>query len=398
MGQGDKDCLVLSAKRTPFGAFGGALRDLKGTDLGVHAAKAALAAAGVDPTLVDESIFGNVVQTTPEDVYCARHIALRAGVPVEVPALTVNRLCGSGFQAAITAAQAIALGEAELCLVGGTESMSLAPHVVRGARWGLAFGKAPPLEDSLWAALTDTYAGCAMGVTAENVAALHNIGRQACDEFALQSQQRWTAAQAAGRFAAEIVPVEVGQGKKATVVTQDEHPRPNTQIAALEALRPVFKADGVVTAGNASGIADGAAALVLASRGKCESLGVQPLAKIHAWASVGVEPKLMGLGPVPAMMKALSRAGMTFDQMDLIEVNEAFAAQFLAVEKLLDLPREKTNVDGGAIALGHPLGASGARILAHLVHELRRRQGRFGIGAACIGGGQGIAVLVETLL
>lgn len=389
---------MLSAKRTPFGAFGGAFRDLKATDLGVHAAKAALAAAGVAPTEVDECIFGNVVQTTPEDVYCARHIALRAGVPVQAPALTVNRLCGSGFQSVVTAAQAIALGEADLCLVGGSESMSLAPHVVRGARWGLAFGKAPPLEDSLWAALTDTYAGCAMGVTAENVASLHNISRQACDELALQSQQRWAQAQAAGRFTEEIAPIEVGHGKKATTVTQDEHPRPNTQLEALAGLRPVFQQDGVVTAGNASGIADGAAALVVASRAKCESLGARPLAKIHAWASVGVEPKLMGLGPVPAMIKALGRAGLSLAQMDLIEVNEAFAAQFLAVEKLLALPRERTNVDGGAIALGHPLGASGARIMAHLIVELRRRQGRFGVGAACIGGGQGIAVVVETLL
>ncbi len=392
------DCLVVAAKRTAFGAFGGGFRALKATDLGVFAAQAALEQAGVRPEVVDEAIFGNVLQTTPEDVYCARHIALRSQVPVQKPALTVNRLCGSGFQAAISAAQLIQLGEAQMCLVGGTESMSQAPHVIRGARWGLAFAKAPPLEDSLWSALVDSYAGCSMGATAENVATLHAVSRPACDEYALLSQQRWHEAHTGGRFADELIAVEVSTGKKPVTVTADEHPRPQTTLQSLEALKPAFKPDGVVTAGNASGISDGAAALVLASRARCDQLGVKPLARIVAWATVGVDPTLMGLGPVPAIQQALDKAGLTLAAMDLIEVNEAFAAQYLAVEKLLELPREKTNVNGGAIALGHPLGASGARILAHLVYELRRRQGRYGIGAACIGGGQGIAVVVETLL
>lgn len=397
-GDSARDCVVLSAKRTPFGAFGGSFRELKATDLGVVAAQAAVAEAGVAPELVDEVVFGNVVQTTPEDVYCARHVGLRAAVPVPRPALTVNRLCGSGFQAVVTGAQQIALGEAELCLVGGTESMSQAPHVIRGARWGIPFAKAPPLEDSLWAALTDSYAGCTMGLTAENVAALHGIDRQACDAYALRSQQAWSAAQEQGRFAAELVPVEVQLGKKTLTVSRDEHPRPDTSLETLATLRPSFKTEGVVTAGNASGIGDGAAALILASRARAEALGQQALARIVAWASVGVDPALMGLGPVPAIELALAKAGLTVAHMDLIEVNEAFAAQVLAVVKLSALPLEKTNVDGGAIALGHPLGASGARILAHLIHELRRRRARWGVGAACIGGGQGIAVVVETLL
>lgn len=397
-GDSARDCVVLAAKRTAFGAFGGSFRDLKANDLGVFAAKAALAQADVLPEDVDECIFGNVVQTTPEDVYCARHIALRSGLPVQRPALTVNRLCGSGFQSAITAAQMIALGEAEMCLVGGTESMSQAPHVVRGARWGIPFAKAPPLEDVLWSALVDSYAGCAMGITAENVATLHVIGRPDCDEYAAQSQRRWAAAQAAGAFAAEIAPVEVTRAKKTSTVAIDEHPRPETSIESLAKLRPAFRDDGVVTAGNASGISDGAAALLVSSRGRAEALGKKPLARLVSWATVGVDPTLMGLGPVPAITQALEKAGLPLEAMDLIEVNEAFAAQYLAVEKLLGLPREKTNVDGGAIALGHPLGASGARILTHLVYNLARHKGRYGVGAACIGGGQGIAVVVETLL
>lgn len=397
-GDGARDCVVLAAKRTAFGSFGGGFRDLKATDLGTLAAQAALAEAGVRPETVDEAIFGNVVQSTPEDVYCARHIALRSQVPVQKPALTVNRLCGSGFQAVVSAAQLIRLGEADVCLVGGAESMSQAPHVVRGARWGIPFAKAPPLEDSLWAALNDSYAGCAMGITAENVAALHAISRTACDEYALLSQQRWARAHEAGHFADEIVGVEVSRGKKTFTVSVDEHPRPETTLQALESLKPSFKPEGVVTAGNASGISDGAAALVVAARRRCDELGAKPLARIVGWAVVGVDPRLMGLGPVPAITQALERANLPLEAMDLVEVNEAFAAQYLAVEKLLGLVREKTNADGGAIALGHPLGASGARILTHLVHALRRHQGRYGLGAACIGGGQGIAVVVETLL
>jgi acetyl-CoA acyltransferase 2 len=394
-----RDVLFLSAKRTAFGAFGGALKDLRATDLGTIAAQAALVQAGVRPEEIDEVIFGNVLQTTPEDVYCARHIGLRAGLPVETPALTVNRLCGSGFQAIVTAAQEIRTGDADVALVGGTESMSQAPHAIRGARWGYPFGKAPPVEDLLWTALHDTYAGCAMGVTAETVAERYGIDRDGCDAYALQSQKRWAAADEAGRFRDEIAPVELRGRKGATqTFARDEHPRAQTTLDGLAKLAPVFKTDGTVTAGNASGIADGAAALVVASRATVERTQRKPLGRLVAWAYVGVDPKVMGIGPVPAIAKVLARARMRIDEMDLIEVNEAFAPQYLAVEKEAGLPREKTNVDGGAIALGHPLGASGARIVTHLLHELRRRKARHGLGAACIGGGQGIAVIVESLL
>jgi acetyl-CoA acetyltransferase family protein len=396
-----RDCWILGAKRTAFGAFGGALRDCKSTQLGAHAAKATLAQARVPAAEVDQVVFGNVVQSCRNDAYCARHVGLEAGLPVEVPALTVNRLCGSGFQAVVSAAQEIHAGDAEVVLAGGTESMSAAPHVVRGARWGLAFGKAPPLEDLLWTSLTDELAGCAMGMTAENVAEAHGISRAACDALALSSQQRWAAADEGGRFAEEIAPLELTSKKPkpgTLAFARDEHPRPDTTAEALARLNPVFKPDGVVTAGNASGLSDGAAALLLSSRAYAERRGLAPLARVVSWAFVGVEPRLMGMGPAPAMTKALARAGLSLSQMDLIEVNEAFAAQYLAVEKVASLPRDKTNVDGGAIALGHPLGASGARILAHLTHELRRRRARYGLGAACIGGGQGIAVVLETLL
>jgi acetyl-CoA acyltransferase 2 len=398
---GERDCWFVAAKRTAFGSFGGALRAVRATELGAHAARAALAQSKLAPEEIDQVVFGNVAQTSSDDPYCARHVGLRAGLPVPVPALTVNRLCGSGFQAVVTGAQEIRTGEADGCLVGGTESMSLAPHVIRGARWGLAFGKAPPLEDLLWSALTDEYAGCSMGITAENLAERYAIDRASCDEYALSSQQRWAAAEREGRFREEIAPLEVagkGKGKAPVVFATDESPRPDTTADALARLSPVFKKDGVVTAGNASGISDGAAALVLVSRALAERRTLVPLARLVSWGFVGVEPRLMGMGPAPAMAKALARAKLTLADMDLIEVNEAFAPQYLAVEKEAGLPRDRTNVDGGAIALGHPLAASGARILAHLIYELRRRRARHGIGAACIGGGQGIAVIVETLL
>jgi acetyl-CoA C-acetyltransferase/acetyl-CoA acyltransferase 2 len=393
-----RELWFLAAKRTAFGAFGGALRDLKATDLGTEASKAALAASGLSPEEVDEVVFGNVLQTTPEDMYCARHVGLRAGVPIDRPALTVNRLCGSGFQAVVTAALDMAAGEAEVALVGGAESMSQAPHAVRGARWGYAFGKPPPLEDLLWSALTDSYCGAPMGITAENLAEKYGIDRASCDAYALLSQRRWTAADEEGRFRAEIAPLELATRKGKVVFDRDEPPRPTTSAEALAKLAPVFKAGGTVTAGNASGIADGAAALVVASRAAAERRQARPLGRLVSWGVVGVEPRLMGIGPVPAIAKALARAGLTLAEMDLIEVNEAFAPQYLAVEKESGLPREKTNVDGGAIALGHPLSASGARILTHLLHELQRRRGRYGLGAACIGGGQGIAVVVESLI
>jgi len=395
---GARDCWIVAAKRTAFGGFGGTLKGVRANELGAHAARAALAQSGLASNEIDQVIFGNVAQTSADDPYCARHVGLRAGLPVEVPALTVNRLCGSGFQAAVSAAQEIRTGDAETCLVGGTESMSLAPHVLRGARWGYAFGKAPPVEDLLWSCLTDEYAGCAMGITAENVAEKYGISRAACDEYALSSQRRWAAADREGRFGAEIAPMEVPAKKGTVTFERDESPRPDTSPEALAKLAPVFKKDGVVTAGNASGISDGAAALVLSSRAFAEKRRLTPLARLVSWAFVGVEPKLMGMGPVPAMEKALGRAGLAMRDMELVEVNEAFAPQYLGVEKVAELPRERTNVDGGAISLGHPLAASGARILTHLTYELRRRKARYGIGAACIGGGQGIAVIVETLL
>jgi acetyl-CoA C-acetyltransferase/acetyl-CoA acyltransferase 2 len=397
MSEKRRDVLILSARRTAFGTFGGSLKDQTGNDLGVHAAKAALAASGVAAEDVGHVVFGNVAQTSTDAIYLARHVALRAGLPQAVPAVTVNRLCGSGFEAITQAAQLIQLGDADVVLAGGTESMSQSPHIVRGARWGYALGKAPPMEDYLWAALTDSYVQLPMAMTAENLAAKYGITREQCDEYALRSQKTWAAAQEGGRFKEEIAPLEIATKKGPVQFVIDEHPRPQTTPEILAKLAPVFKKDGVVTAGNASGICDGAAALVLAGRDAAERRGVAPLARIVGWAAVGCDPKIMGIGPAPAIRRCLEKTGMKLEQMDLIEVNEAFAPQYLAVEKELGLPREKTNVDGGAIALGHPLAASGARITAHLVHELRRRKARYGLGSACIGGGQGIAVLVEAL-
>jgi len=390
-----REIWLLAAKRTPFGTFGGALKDLSATDLAVEAAKAALAQARVAPEDVDHVIFGNVQQTSVDAIYHARHVGLRAGLPQAVPALTVNRLCGSGFQAIVSGAEQILLGEAEVCLVGGAEAMSQAPHIVRGARWGFAFGKSPPLEDSLWAGLTDSYTGMPMAITAENLAEKYGIAREECDAFALRSQKTWAEADAAGRFADELVPVQVKTRKGTESFARDEHPRPQTTMEILAKLAPVFKKDGVVTAGNASGICDGAGALVLASKEAAERRGLTPLARLVHWGIAGVDPKIMGIGPAPAIRQALDRAGLKLSEIDLFEVNEAFAPQYLAVEKELGLPRDKTNVNGGAIALGHPLGASGARITGHLVYELRRRSGRYAVGSACIGGGQGIAVVLE---
>jgi acetyl-CoA acyltransferase 2 len=388
---------ILAAKRTAFGAFGGSLKDFTATDLAVESSKAALAAAGLAPGLVNQVIFGNVQQTAADAIYLARHVGLRCGVPIEVPALTLNRLCGSGFQAVVSAAEQILLGEADVVLCGGTESMSQAPHVVRGARWGLPLGKAGQLGDTLWDALTDSYTGMPMAITAENLAQRYEISRAACDEYALRSQQAWAAANEAGHFAAEIAPIQVKSRKGVVEVKTDEHPRPQTTLAGLGQLPPVFKKDGVVSAGNASGICDGAAALVVASRAAAERHGLSPLARLVGWGVAGCDPTLMGIGPVPAIRRMLQRLNKNLGDFSLFEVNEAFAPQYLAVEKELGLPRERTNVNGGAIALGHPLGASGARITGHLVHELRRRGERFGIGSACIGGGQGIAVAVEAL-
>jgi acetyl-CoA acetyltransferase family protein len=390
--------VFLSGARTGFGAFGGALKDLSAIDLGVVASRAALDRAGVDLASVGHVIFGNVLQTSADAPYLARHVGLKAGLPVETPAVTVNRLCGSGFEAVIQGAHRILLGEADVVLAGGTESMSQAPHVVRGARWGLRFGPPPPLEDSLWESVRDAYCGLAMAETAERLAERYGIPREAVDCFAARSQACAKSAWDAGVFAEEVVPVTLKDRKTRQDVAwaTDEHVRPGTTPEALAKLPPYFRKDGVVTAGNASGICDGAAALVVAGETYARERGLQPIGRLVGWGVAGVDPTIMGIGPVPASRRALAHAGLVLDDMDLVEINEAFAAQYLAVERELGLDRERTNVDGGAVALGHPLGASGARITLHLLHALRRRGGRYGLGAACIGGGQGAAVVVEA--
>ena len=391
--------VFLSAVRTGFGAFGGTLKDFSATDLGAIAAKCAIDRSGLAAADMGHVVIGNAQQTSADAIYLARHVGLRAGCAVETPALTVNRLCGSGFEAITQAAQLIRLGEARAVLAGGTESMSQAPHVVRGARWGFKLGQAPAMEDSLWAALRDSQCNMPMAETAENLAVQYGIGRAEVDEFALQSQQRARDAWAAGAYADEVIPVPIADRKSKTTVqwAKDEGMRPDTSPEALAKLQPVFRQDGLVTAGNASGIADGAAALVVADETFARERGLKPLGRLVSYAVAGVPPEIMGIGPVPAARAALERAGLSLDQMDLVEVNEAFAPQYLAVEKELGLDRARTNVDGGAIALGHPLGASGARITAHLLHALRRRGGRYALGSACIGGGQGIAVIVEGM-
>jgi acetyl-CoA acetyltransferase family protein len=391
--------VFLSGVRTGFGGFGGALKDLSATDLGVLAGAEAVARSRVSPAEVDHVVFGNVLQTSADAPYLARHVGLRVGLPIETPAVTVNRLCGSGFEAVAQAGQQIMLGESRVVLAGGTESMSQAPHVVRGARWGLRLGTPPPLEDSLWEAVRDAHCGLSMAETAENLAQQYRIGREAVDCYAALSQTRARDAWARGDYADEVVPVML-QDKKAREPrpwAADEHMRPDTTPEALAKLPPYFRKDGVVTAGNASGICDGAAALVLASERYAAERGLAPIGRLVAWAAAGVDPRAMGIGPAPASRRALERAGLALEDMDLVEVNEAFAAQYLAVEQELELDRERTNLDGGAVALGHPLGASGARITLHLLHALRRRGGRYGLGTACIGGGQGMAVIVEAI-
>ncbi len=390
-----KSIVIVAGKRTPFGSFGGSLKDLTATDLGVSASKATLASIGCDPAKVDMVVFGNVCQTSADAIYFARHSGLRSGCGVAVPALTVQRLCGSGFEAILQAMQAIELGEAEVVLCGGSESMSQAPHVVRGARWGLQLGPGGKLEDTLWSCLTDTQTGMAMANTAEKLARTHSISRQACDDFALLGQQRYAKALADGVYDDEIAPVEVQTRKGPQAVSKDEHPRPETTPEGLTKLKAVFEKDGVVTAGNASGIVDGACALLVTSEARAKAEGWPVLARLVAAAAVGCDPTVMGIGPVPAVQRTLAQAGLTLAQMDAVEVNEAFAPQFLAVAKDLGLDLDKTNIHGGAIALGHPLAASGARITLHLALHLRRSGGQYAVGSACIGGGQGIAIVLQ---
>ncbi len=390
------DIFIVSGARTPMGEYNGRLKDLSAIELGAIAARATMQRGGVEPDVIDHVVFGNVLQTSADAVYGARHVGLRAGVPVHVPALTVNRLCGSGIQAATSGAQMILLGEADIVLSGGMESMSQAPHVIRGLRSGLRLGQGE-LEDSLWSALLDTHCGCTMAVTAENCAAKYDISREAQDSYALRSQQLAEKAWSDGRLASEVVPVEITSRKGVELFARDDHMRPDSTMEGLAKLPAAFSKNGCVTAGNASGIVDGGAALLLASSQAVKSRGLSPLGRLTHWAYVGVEPTLMGMGPAPATRKVLERAGLSLKDIDLIEVNEAFAAQYLAVEQELGLDRDRVNVNGGAIALGHPLGMTGTRLLLTLTLELKRRGLKRGLATACIGGGQGIAAIVETV-
>ena len=391
-----RDAVFLSGVRSGFGSFGGSLKDLSATQLGAAVSRDAIAASGVAAEAFDHVVFGNVQQTSADAIYLARHIGLEAGLPIETPALTVNRLCGSGFEAITQGAQQIMLGRADLVLAGGTESMSQAPHVVRGARWGLRLAAQAELEDSLWESLSDRYCGLSMGETADNLAQRYELDRDEVDEVALGSQQRARQAWEDGVFDDEVTPIMVGRRGRETEFRADEHIRADTTLEGLAELPTVFREGGVTTAGNASGICDGAAALVVASEDYAAANDLQPIGRLIGWAVAGVDPAHMGIGPAPAIRDVLEQTGLGLDEMDLIEVNEAFAAQYLAVERELGLDRERTNVHGGAIAIGHPVGASGARITAHLLHALRREGKRYGLGSACIGGGQGAAVIVEA--
>ncbi len=392
----NKDIYILGGARTPMAEYAGKLRDIPALELGAIASRAALERTGVKPEAVDHVVFGNVLQTSSDAVYGARHVGLRAGLPIEVPALTVNRLCGSGIQAAVSGGQLILLGEADVVLTGGMESMSQAPHVIRGLRSGLRLGQGQ-LEDTLFSALLDTHCDCSMAGTAENCATKYGISRQAQDEYAIRSQQLADRAWKEGRLKEEVVPVELKSRKGVELFAQDDHLRPDTSMEVLAKLPAAFSKNGCVTAGNASGIVDGGAALLLASDKGVQQHGLTPLARLTHWAYVGVEPTLMGMGPAPATRMVLDKAGLSLRDIDLVEVNEAFAAQYLAVEKELGLDRDKVNVNGGSIALGHPLGMTGTRILLSLTLELRRRGLKRGLATACIGGGQGIAAIIETV-
>ncbi len=390
-----RDLVLVDGYRTPMLDYNGDFADTSAIDLAAHVAKELLARTGVEPGEIDHTVVGNALQTSPDAIYGARHVALKAGVPNEVPALTVNRLCGSGIQSVISGSHLILAGEAQTCLVGGMENMSQAPHVIWGARKGFKLGQGQ-LQDLLMVALMDTYCGCYMAQTSNNLARDYGISRQEQDEFAIMSQRRAGEAWEAGRLSEEVVPVTVGKGKRAKTVERDDHMRPETTMDDLAGLPPAFDKDGFVTAGNASGIVDGAAMLLLSNEQRAQERGWKPLGRIVSWATVGVDPSRMGIGPAPAIHAALKRANMTLDDVDLFEINEAFAGQILAVVRELKLDVDKLNVNGGAIALGHPLGASGSRLLITLLKELRRRGGGVGVASACIGGGQGIAMVVEA--
>ncbi|CAH0480268.1 unnamed protein product [Peronospora belbahrii] len=392
-----KNVYVIAAKRTPFGNYGGKLKDITATDLCAHAAKATLAAVNLDPALVDTVQIGNVAPTSPDGAYIARHVQLKAGIPQDKPALTINRLCGSGFQSVVGGMHEILLGDAEIALCGGAENMSQSPLAVYGheSRFGVGLGAGMKLQDTLWSALTDSYAKTPMGITAENLAAKYNISREDCDAFGLRSQTLWAKAQDAGWFDAEMAPLEVRVGRNTEEFAVDESPRV-VDLMKLAKLKPVFKKDGVVTAGNASGISDGAGTVLLASEDAVKKHNLTPLARVMSYQVSGVDPTIMGIGPVPAITGALKRVGLKKSDIDIYDINEAFAAQWLSCVKELELDPEIVNQSGGAIALGHPLGASGSRITAHLAHTLKRTGKKYAVGSACIGGGQGIALVLEN--
>ncbi|MGH7741674.1 MAG: acetyl-CoA C-acyltransferase [Candidatus Eiseniibacteriota bacterium] len=401
------EIVIVSGARTPMaewvggkrgdGLPGGALASVSAIDLGVAASKGAIERAGIPADKIDHVVFGNVLQTSGDAIYGARHVGLKAGVPIGTGALTVNRLCGSSLQSVATAAQMIQLGEAGWVLAGGMENMSQAPHVLRGARTGFKLGATPALEDSLFVALKDSFCGLFMAQTSDNLARKYGITREQQDEYALRSHRLANAANTNGRFAEERIAVEVKSGKKTVMVELDDHLFPSTSIEKLASLPAAFGPESMVTAGNASGVVDGAAAVMVTSASEAKAAGKPPLGFVRAWAAVGVDPSIMGFGPAPAIRKALERGGLKLDQIDLFEINEAFAGQYLAVEKDLGLDREKVNVNGGAIGLGHPLGATGTRLIYTLLIELAKRGKRFGVAAACIGGGQGMAVLLERV-
>ena len=391
---GRRDVVVLSAVRTAIGKYGGSLKDTAPADLAALVTKEAVARSGASPSDVGHVVFGNVIHTEARDMYLSRVATVNAGLPVETPALTVNRLCGSGLQAIVSAAQTVALGEADVAVGGGAEGMSRAQYWLPGLRWGQRMGPGGTV-DAMVGALTDPFDDVHMGITAENVGEKWGISREDSDALAVESHRRAAAATAEGRFKGQIVPVELKSRKGTTVFEADEHTRADVTVDDMAKLRPAFKGDGIVTAGNASGVNDAAAAVVVADRATAARLGVTPLGRLVSWTHVGVDPKYMGIGPVPAVRKLLDEAGLTVDEIDVFEVNEAFATQALAVSRELGLPDEKTNPNGSGVGLGHPIGATGAILVVKALHELARTGGRYAVVTMCIGGGQGIAALLE---
>jgi acetyl-CoA acyltransferase 2 len=390
-----RDVVLIEGARTAFTRFCGSFRDITATDLGAITAQEAIKRSQIESEEVDQVYFGNVMQSSTDAHLIARHVGLKAGVPIKVPALTVNRLCGSGLEAIVTAARMIRVGESEVALAGGSENLSQVPHVIRGARWGLGLGQTGA-EDLLWDSFYDPYGDCTMAGTAENLAKKYELTREEIDQHALTSHGRALSAMEKGYFKEEIVPVKVKTRKGEKIIDTDEHPR-NTSLEELSKLKARFVENGVVTAGNASGMNDGASAAILTSSNYAEEKGLKPIARLVSYAVVGVDPKIMGIGPVPAINQALKNAGMKLEDMDLIEINEAFSSQYLACQKELGFDPSIGNVNGGAVALGHPLAASGTRITLTLIRELGRRGKKYGVSSLCIGGGQGIAAIWERL-